>query len=170
MFHATVDGQNHEAWPCQLPSGAAFHTRPHSKTGSWGKQCSPKCLDESSGASYCHCGGYKKYPASSICFLRFGCFWLNMFQFYTILYSEIFQDFRMLPDAPVASSTFARQKKDKSAPRIVPGTAGWTVLGWSSVWLKMARFKHHWTHIEQWKNSGCYRAYRGWNPTQLYGD
>ena len=47
-----------------------------------------------------------------------------MFQFYTILYSEIFQDFRMLRMHRDASSTFARQKKDKSAPRIVPGT-GW---------------------------------------------
>ena len=136
MLHGTVDGQSHEAWPCQRPSGAAFHFRPHSKTGSWGKQCSPKYRDESSGASYCHCGGYNKYPASSICFLRFGC---------SLLYRCLLQDFRMLPMHRMHLRPSPGRKKTKVHSVSSQGPLGgrfWAghLCGWR--WQGLNMFKH----------------------------
>ena len=168
MFHGTVDGQNYEAWPCQLPSGAAVHFWPHSKTGSWGKQCSPKYRDESSGASYCHCGGYNKYPASSICFFKI---WLFLIEHVSILYAFYIVKSSRTSGCSRMHRMHLRpspgRKKTKVHSVSSQGPLGgrfWAghLCGWR--WQGLNMFKHR---LSNEKNAGCYRAYRGWNPTQL---
>ena len=124
------------------------------KTGSWGKQCSRKFLDESSGQVIVILEDTK----SILQVQSFFKIWLFLIEHVSILYAFYIVFTPGLQDAQTRILDLRQAEKRQKCTAYRPRDRWVDGSGLAIVVSNENRYL------------GCYRVYAGWNPTQLYGD